>query len=73
MTPIDPSSPWMTVRDAGTYVKRSPRFVRREIRAGRLKAARIGGRGEVLTRREWLDQWVEDQTQPIMLPIRRRA
>ena len=66
-------SPWLTVREGGLYVKRSARFLRREIRAGRLKAARIGGRGEVLVRKEWLDEWVEQQTQPLMVPIRRRV
>jgi hypothetical protein len=61
---------WMSARRAGEYLNRSPRFVLREIKAGRLRAARIGGRGEVLTCPAWCDQYVEDQAKPIM--IRRR-
>jgi excisionase family DNA binding protein len=61
--PID--SPWLTAREAARYLKRGQSFVRREIHAGRLRAALIGGRGEVLTRREWCDQWVTDQATPI--------
>ena len=68
-----PTSPWLAVTDAGAYLKRSTRFILREIAAGRLRGARIGGRGEVLTRVEWLDEWVERQAIPITVPLRRRA
>lgn len=54
-------TPWMTATDAAAYLKRGRRFLLAEIKAGRLRAARIGGRGEVLTRREWCDNWVEAQ------------
>jgi len=67
------TSPWLTAAEAGAYLQRSKRFVLREIDAGRLRAARIGGRREVLTRREWLDQWVEDQAVPLPVSVRRRA
>ena len=69
MTP----SPWMTATEAARYLKRGKRFVLREIHAGRLRAARIGGRGEILTRAEWCDAWVQDQAAPILIPTRRRA
>lgn len=62
MTP----SPWLTVTEAAAYLKRGKRFVLREINAGRLRAARIGGRGEILTRADWLDQWIEDQATPVL-------
>jgi excisionase family DNA binding protein len=39
-------------KDAAAYLKRGKVFVLREIHAGRLRAARIGGRGEILTRLE---------------------
>jgi len=67
------SSPWMNAAEAAAYLKRGRRFVLREIHAGRLRAARIGGRGEILTRAEWCDQYVEDQAAPIALATRRRA
>lgn len=66
-------SPWKTLAEAGARVKRGPRFLRREWKAGRLRGAPIGGRGEVLTRDEWLDQWVLDQANPIAMPARRRT
>jgi hypothetical protein len=53
--------------------KRSPRFLAREIKAGRLRAARIGGRREYVTSREWLDEYIEQQAVPIQVPFRRRA
>lgn len=67
------SSPWLTLREGAAYVKRGREFLLREIHAGRLRAAKIGGRGEILTRAEWLDLWVEDQATPVMMPGRRRA
>lgn len=66
------TSPWLKLRTEGAeYAKRSGRFLAREVKAGRLRAARIGGRGEYLTRREWLDQWIEDQATPVLVPARR--
>jgi excisionase family DNA binding protein len=67
------ASPWMTAAELATYLKRGRRFVLREIHAGRLRAARIGGRGEVLSCRAWADQWVQDQATPVTMPTRRRA
>jgi hypothetical protein len=63
---------WKTLKQAGAYLSRSPRFVGREIKAGRLRAARIGGRGEYLTCDRWLDEYVEAQARPIEV-VRRRA
>jgi len=65
------SSPWLTAAEAAAYLKRGRRFVLREIHAGRLRAARIGGRGEILTRREWCDAYVDDQAAPVT--VRRRV
>jgi excisionase family DNA binding protein len=65
------ASPWLTLADAAAYVHRGRRFLRREVDAGRLRAARIGGRGEILTRAEWLDQWVTSQAQPVAVHPRR--
>jgi excisionase family DNA binding protein len=66
-------SPWLTLREAAIYLKRGRRFVRRQITEGRLRGARVGGRGEVLTRAEWCDQWVEDQAAPVAVPFRKRG
>lgn len=63
------ASPWMSAEAAAKYLgeNRSKRFVLREVKAGRLRAAKIGGRGEILTRGEWLDTWIEDRAQPVMV------
>jgi excisionase family DNA binding protein len=63
-------SPWLNIKQAAAYVHRGRDFIGREIRAGRLRAARIGGRGEILTRAEWLDAWVQDQAKPILIQRR---
>ena len=43
------ASPWLSSREAAAYLKRGRRFVLKEIHAGRLRAAKIGGRGEMWT------------------------
>lgn len=69
--PVEPRSPWLTLKQAGTYTHRGPRSLLREVRAGRLRAARIGGRREILTRPEWLDEWIENQATPVLVPARK--
>jgi hypothetical protein len=64
---------WRTLAQASARVQRGKRFLRREVEAGRLRAAVIGGRREILTCDEWLDEWVESQATPIPINVRRRA
>lgn len=64
---------WFNLKRAGQYVGgRGPRFMAREAKAGRLRAARVGGKGEWITCPEWCDRWVEDQAAPLLTPTRRR-
>ena len=67
------ATPWLSSTEAAAYLKRGRRFVLREIHAGRLRAAKIGGRGEILTRPEWCDAWVELQAQPVLVRPRAAA
>ena len=78
-----PSSPWMPADAASEYLtggartetgrrKFSERFLAQEVKAGRLRAARVGGRGQLLYRRDWLNQYLEDLARPIEV-MRRRA
>lgn len=68
------TSPWMNGTEAGAYVGgRSKRYLRREVKLGRLRAAIIGGRKELLFRREWLDQYLEDLATPVVVNYRRTA
>ena len=52
-------TPWFRVNEAAAYARCGRKLLYREIAAGRLRAARIGGRREIRTRREWLDAWLE--------------
>jgi hypothetical protein len=69
------STTWHNLKSAAAKLpgKRSPRFLAREIKAGRLKAARLGGRGEYVISDAWLDAYVESQTVMVSVSIRRRA
>lgn len=71
MLPHD--SPWRTAKDAGKRIGKGKRFVQREIRLGRMRGARVGGRGEYLTQDPWNDEWVEKHASPIAVPLRRRV
>jgi excisionase family DNA binding protein len=73
MTAAPMASPWLTLSEAATYARRGRRFLAREVKCGRLQAARVGGRGEIVLRREWIDRWIEDQATPVMVGVRRRA
>ncbi len=66
-----PDSPWMDLDAAGVYAcGRGRRFLRKEIEAGRLRAARIGGRREYFTRRDWIDEWLETLARPVVVSAR---
>lgn len=67
------TTPWMNLTEAGAYAKRGRRFMAREIQAGRLRAARVGGRGEYVTRHEWIDAWLEDLARPVLVSRRSAA
>ena len=67
-------SPWLNAKESARYLgpDRSPRFVRREAKAGRLRHAIIGGRREVVCKREWLDEYVEQYAVPVVVSPTRR-
>jgi hypothetical protein len=71
MLPTD--SPWRSAEAAGKRINKGKRFVQREIRLGRMRGARIGGRGEYLTQDAWIDEWVEKHASPLVVPLRRRT
>ena len=57
--------PWLTLQQAAGSVQTHEATLRREIRKGRLRAARVGGRRSIRLRRSWLDAWLEDSTTPV--------
>lgn len=57
------TSPWWTTKETASYLRLSVDFVRDEINAGRLKAARIGSKRQILTCQAWCDAWVESRAE----------
>jgi excisionase family DNA binding protein len=59
---VSVETPWLRVPEAAQYVRVGPRLIYREVNAGRLRAARIGGRRELVLKKDWLDAWLERAT-----------
>jgi excisionase family DNA binding protein len=59
------STRWLRLDEAAQIAKVSTATLRREIRRGRLRHARVGGRRAIRLRPEWLDLWLEQATTPI--------
>lgn len=68
---IAAASPWLNLTEAAAYEGRGKRWLAKEAKHGRVRCARLGGRGEYTFRKEWLDQHLEDQAHhPVMSPRR---
>jgi hypothetical protein len=69
------NSPWLKVnsQEAGAYARRGGRALRKAVKDGKLRAAVIGAKRELLTRREWLDAFIEADATPVTALTRRRA
>jgi len=55
---------WLTVLEAAARARCGTKVIYKEVSAGRLRAARIGGRRELRFRPEWVDQWLEQAATP---------
>lgn len=62
---------WWTCKETAVYLRKSPAFVRSEVKAGRLKAARVGSRRDVLCCAKWCDEWVASQAEVHLFRPRR--
>ena len=51
-------TPWITVNEAAKRARCGVKLIYREVRAGRLKAVRVGGRRELRLRADWIDAWL---------------
>jgi excisionase family DNA binding protein len=51
--------PWLNPQEAAAYAGVSSALIYREVRAGRLKAAYLGGRRQIRIHRTWIDAWLE--------------
>ena len=52
------ATPWLTVAEAAERARCGPKLIYREVAAGRLRAARVGGRRELRLLTEWVDEWL---------------
>ncbi len=57
-TQVDEQSPWLTVEEAAQRARCGVKTIYREARAGRLRAARVGGRRELRLLSAWVDEWL---------------
>lgn len=55
-------SPWMKVKPSAAYAQVGVSTILREIRAGRLRAVKVGGRRSIRIKREWIDEWLLQQS-----------
>jgi excisionase family DNA binding protein len=64
---------WLTVAESAAIAKCGKKLVYREIKAGRLRAARIGNRRDLRIHRTWIDDWLERSATPIIVNTRGAA
>ena len=50
---------WLTVEQAAARAQVGKRLIYREVAAGRLRAAKIGGRRELRFRESFVDEWLD--------------
>lgn len=49
---------WWTRREAAAYARVSEATIGREVRNGRLRHVRVGGRRSLRFKPEWIDEWL---------------
>lgn len=60
----DRPSPWLTVVEAADRARCGRKTIYKEIRAGRLRAATVGGRRDLRILAEWVDEWLIASSTP---------
>jgi excisionase family DNA binding protein len=56
---------WFTPKEAAQRARCGVKTIYKEVKAGRLRAARVGGRRELRMKPEWVDAWLESTTTPV--------
>ncbi len=62
---------WLTVLQAAAEAQVGKKTIYNAVKAGRLRAARIGNRRDIRIHRDWIRQWLESCADPVELPRRR--
>jgi excisionase family DNA binding protein len=57
---------WLNVKQSADRARVCEATIRREIKAGRIRAARVGGRRSWRLRADWIDQWLETSAKPVI-------
>lgn len=50
---------WLKIADAAKRAQCGEATIRREVRAGRLRAVKVGGRRCLRLQAEWVDEWLQ--------------
>lgn len=64
-SPTGSQTPWLTPKEAAGRARCGVKMIYREVKAGRLRAARIAGRRELRIKPEWVDAWLESTATPV--------
>jgi excisionase family DNA binding protein len=60
-----PLTTWLTVVEAAARAKVSKRLIYSEVRAGRLRAAKVSGRRQLRFTPQWVDDWLIAAATPV--------
>jgi excisionase family DNA binding protein len=55
---VSEATRWLTVKQASARAQCGANMLYPEVRAGRLRAARVGGKRSLRFRAEWVDEWL---------------
>ena len=70
----DSSTPWLTAAEAAQRARCGVKLIYREVKRGRLRAARVGGRRDLRVLADWVDDWLRATAEPIEItPLMRRG
>ena len=58
------SPTWLKIAEAAKRARCGNATIRREVRARRLRAVKVGGRRSLRFRAEWVDEWLQGETRP---------
>jgi excisionase family DNA binding protein len=64
-SPVGGLTPWLTPKEAAGRARCGVKMIYREVKGGRLRAARIAGRRELRMKPEWVDAWLESTATPV--------